>query len=591
MSNQQQPGPEELRSQAQPAPQPPSGGRVNIGPIVAQPFQPPSPLLEFAALALLLGVKQEITLGTAITPDLTPDTSGGNLVHFQRFQEAGNPFANTVEMHSDGTIYVAYTPSLGPVWYDTFEANENDASKNNPISAGSTGSRPFIELKAANLNETNWVPSAQAFPPGRGPAPRWAKFSPPAGIRPGNWLDFFRSGPVEQIRRVIREATPPLPTTGAYCFRDTWSPVNIGGPPEWQTILPINNSGKENGQRKLDPDNPVSASGNHFITWDELVELMQSDPARALNILAWRNHPNSDDFNDDTRRIPWLSSTVEGIVTNSFLSGSDVAFTHREVPSGYWVGNPEPKYREDCGTFEANNALCDDWEVFIRPDPEYHFLLAREDIETVPILQLEGTGWVVTLHERQQGNFDADLTGNLENEIEQWLMPGGYRPEPGDRIHMAGRWIIDCGHDNWHAELHPYELVVSSHTETGHRPQAIGNIEVVTAVVVTGAWSGGTLEFDIWPPARPNSIAVLDWAQEQEVMQELSVQESLEPGDNPNHLHVRIVSTAPWDPLLTKGSNDVFYNSTRRLVTRYHLWWREPRPDELIRVPVGPIRE
>lgn len=568
MSNQQHRGPGGLGSQAQPASQPPSGERVNIGPIVvqpgpivAQPFQPPSPLLEFVALASLLGIRQEITLGIAITPDLTPDTSGGNLVHFQRFQEEGNPIPNTVEMHADGTIYVAYTPSLGPVWYDTFDANENDDYKNNLIRAGSAGSLPFSQLKASNLNETNWVPSSQAFPPGRAPAPRWAKFSPPAGVGPANWLDFLTtSGSVEQIRRVIREATPPLPTTGDYCFRDTWSPVNIGGPPEWQTILPINTPGKDNGQRKFDPDNPVNAPGNHFITWDELVGLMQSDPARALNILAWRGHPSSDDFNDGDRRIPWTSSTVEGIVANSFLSGADVAFTHREAPSGYWLGNPLPQYREGCSVKEANNALCDDWEVLVRPDPEYRFLLARED--------------------------GANFTGIFENEIEQWLMPVGYRPEPGDRIHITGRWIIDCGHDDWHAELHPYELVVSSHIETGNRPQAIDNTEVVAAVVLTGAWAGGTLEFDIWPPARPNSIAVLDWVQEQGVLQELYVQEkSLEPGDNHNHLHVKIVSTAPENPLLTKGSNDVFY-TTRRLAIKYHVWWREPRPGEVTGRPV-----
>jgi hypothetical protein len=147
---------------------------------------------------------------------------------------------------------------------------------------------------------------------------------------------------------------------------------------------------------------------------------------------------------------------------------------------------------------------------------------------------------------------------------------------------MTGRWIIDCGHDDWHAELHPYESVVSSHTEIGRRQEAIAKTEVVTSVVVTGAWPGGTLEFDIWPPPRPSATATLKWIRDRFVgiIDELTPQEELQPQrpDNPNHLHIKVVSTRPWAPIQHGDLNDVYYNTTRRFIAKYHLWWKEPPP-------------
>ena len=58
----------------------------------------------------------------------------------------------------------------------------------------------------------------------------------------------------------------------------------------------------------------------------------------------------------------------------------------------------------------------------------------------------------------------------------------------------------------------------------------------------------------------------------------VSVSEQLMPTDNPNHLHVRVSSTEPHEALLTKDANDVYYTITRRLATRYRLWWGVPNP-------------
>ncbi len=459
---------------------------------------------------------------------------------------------SSIEMHPDGTIYVAYSPRLSPIWYDTEAANDGG----NPRIRTGAGYGNFQDVKKKNVLESNWVSPTGAFPEGWRPTPRWFTiFLPPTspcdpdtGCTPRNpseWLSFLRSGSPE-VERLIRHETTPLPDSGAFCYRDTWSPVNIGGPPEWQTILPVNADGKVNGQRTSNPDLPDNAALNHYVYWEELMEMMQNDPDRGKIVLQYRGHPDYGDH-----RVPWISSSVEGIVTNSFASGEDYAGTHRDWPGGYWLGTPEPPHPEGCGTFAAKNALCNDWDIFLRPDPEYRFLLA---------------------HDRpgHDGNFDGEHQGNLENEVEQWLIPGGFRPQPGNRIFMTGRWIIDCGHDDWHAELHPIESFVSSHLQ----PRQAAPMQAVATVVVTGAWQGGQLDLDIWPPIRLSATARLQKTQDSSdsnVTQGLTVHETLLPADNPNHLHLTI--TAPYETLRTDTSNDLYYNTTRRFANKYRLWW------------------
>ena len=44
-------------------------------------------------------------------------------------------------------------------------------------------------------------------------------------------------------------------------------------------------------------------------------------------------------------------------------------------------------------------------------------------------------------------------------------LESGYIPHEGDRIAMRGRWIIDCGHNDFHAELHPITFMAFGHEE------------------------------------------------------------------------------------------------------------------------------
>ena len=46
------------------------------------------------------------------------------------------------------------------------------------------------------------------------------------------------------------------------------------------------------------------------------------------------------------------------------------------------------------------------------------------------------------------------------------FQPGFTGPQPGDRVIVMGRWIIDCGHPNFAAELHTMSFLAWTHTET-----------------------------------------------------------------------------------------------------------------------------
>jgi len=231
--------------------------------------------------------------------------------------------------------------------------------------------------------------------------------------------------------------------------------------------------------------------------------------------------------------------------------------------------------------FAAVNSLADDWIIYVRPEPEYRFMLASSPNPPADA----DVGDKRNSDKFGKGNYDPEHIGSLENEIEQWLIPGGFRPDAGDRVYMTGRWVVDCGHEDWHAEIHPYELVVSSHTQTGN-PHAIGSIEVVASVVVTSDWQGNPLNFDLWPPPRPSATARLRFSRDSfarspehlnggGIAMNVNVLETVAPPENHNHLHLQIIlgPGAFPDPLVAGWRGDVKPNTTRRFAATYHLWW------------------
>ena len=68
--------------------------------------------------------------------------------------------------------------------------------------------------------------------------------------------------------------------------------------------------------------------------------------------------------------------------------------------------------------------------------------------------------------------------GNLHVEIAQGVVPHeegatsvgdgfleGFVPQEGDRVALYGHWIIDCGHADFHTEIHPIVLLAFAHDD------------------------------------------------------------------------------------------------------------------------------
>jgi hypothetical protein len=93
----------------------------------------------------------------------------------------------------------------------------------------------------------------------------------------------------------------------------------------------------------------------------------------------------------------------------------------------------------------------------------------------------EGESWL---------SLDAKAHENLE---------AAFIPHEGERIAMRGRWIIDCGHGDFHAELHPITFMAFGH--------AVGSKTVVHVISnpyrVTELYGFGTAEVNSAPKGTP----------------------------------------------------------------------------------------
>ena len=111
--------------------------------------------------------------------------------------------------------------------------------------------------------------------------------------------------------------------------------------------------------------------------------------------------------------------------------------------------------------------------------------------------------------------------GLLNMEMEQGLIPPVFRATAGDRIVMHGRWIVDCGHNDYHAEIHPPALIASAHispytggsvatflalpylTEQVYEPTGKGLIETLIDQFTLGDF----LPLQAYPSIRSNPFA------------------------------------------------------------------------------------
>ena len=115
---------------------------------------------------------------------------------------------------------------------------------------------------------------------------------------------------------------------------------------------------------------------------------------------------------------------VSGVAVNPDISSEDVPFTH---PFGK------------------------DFEFFIAPDPQYVNLLALNNLgESIHIDPEYHQAYVAAQA------IDPAAAGVLGVEVDSGLVPPAYRTKGnGERVVVFGRLISDCGHTDFHSEIHP----------------------------------------------------------------------------------------------------------------------------------------
>ena len=80
------------------------------------------------------------------------------------------------------------------------------------------------------------------------------------------------------------------------------------------------------------------------------------------------------------------------------------------------------------------------------------------------------------------------VQGILGVETDQGLIPPYYRNgvQAGDRVVMFGRWITDCGHPDFHTEVHPPLLTAFGREETGSAGQPVTSTKVISRPYLIG---------------------------------------------------------------------------------------------------------
>jgi hypothetical protein len=164
-------------------------------------------------------------------------------------------------------------------------------------------------------------------------------------------------------------------------------------------------------------------------------------------------HP-AQEFDDGTA----VSGTALPLSTRGDLSGKDVPFTH--------------PFAADDGSAEVNH----DAEFGLAPDALYTSLLGPSNFSNAP--NLDGEYAHARDYATQQLNLapigilgvetDGGLVPDADHVGDTAHLPDGFRAQPGDRVALLGRWIVDDGHEDFHTEVHPPLLQANARVSTSN---------------------------------------------------------------------------------------------------------------------------
>lgn len=248
----------------------------------------------------------------------------------------------------------------------------------------------------------------------------------------------------------------------------------------------------------------------------------------------------------------FVGTPIFGYVGRSALAGEDFRFSHE------WYYNcPGETVRIDCPS---------DWTLDIFP------IGPHRDVAPHQSLFAAGNPTKVELeYEYFYGSFVSFLFGD--------------QPAEGDLIYAVGRWIIDCGHDNFRSELHPIYMyskmrivdeIINHFTKLPEENPFGGRVATRADIWVNGWYPGGqTIEFDVYPPPRPNPNCslIVKKPVDQDALSGLDFEWSMEPAGAANHVHIKF--NAPFRANHVTDWGEVKYMHDRGYEGQWYVYWSQ----------------
>jgi hypothetical protein len=150
--------------------------------------------------------------------------------------------------------------------------------------------------------------------------------------------------------------------------------------------------------------------------------------------------------------VPGKEMMVSGTINNVEFSGGDLSIDHPfSVDFTFDVTVDEPYWPLSRDLGEGGGG-----EHEIHMELEIGQLLHELPQHEGPA---EGEPWELLPFEQTE-----PPTPTLDSRAHEHLV-AAYIPRVGERIAVRGRWIVDCGHPDFHAEIHPITFMAFAHTE------------------------------------------------------------------------------------------------------------------------------
>lgn len=200
-----------------------------------------------------------------------------------------------------------------------------------------------------------------------------------------------------------------------------------------------------NGSVPPIPGNPLEevkeACGTETNTWGS--ELLTTAPSEIKVKNEWGDV------------IAGKEMEISGTVKTVEFSNADIPTDHpfsRDFTFNILLDEPYWSLARSLGPGPPDGAENNETEFHeIHVEMESGALLHAEPQREGP---LSGEVWEELESEPHVPTVTAEALEGLE---------GAYIPKTGERIAMRGRWIIDCGHNDFHSELHPITFMAFGH--------------------------------------------------------------------------------------------------------------------------------